>query len=77
MYSASQREIGQHDNRVCLEVGTKLLSCHTEGQCCLFETGIPSSAPNRDFLTKNIGLYFRFLSSLNKVALTEASNTAK
>ena len=35
MYSASQREIGQHDNKVCLEIRAKLLRCHMEGQCCL------------------------------------------
>ena len=28
---ASQEKIGQHDERVCLEVGVKLLSHHTEG----------------------------------------------
>ena len=55
MYSASQREIGQLDDRVCLEVGAKLLSFHTKG---------------------NIGLCFRLSSSLNKVALTEASGTS-
>ena len=32
---------------------------------------------DRDFLAKNIGLYFRFSSSLNKAALTEASNIAR
>ena len=31
MYGALQGEIGQYDNRVCLEVGAKLLSCHIEG----------------------------------------------
>ena len=41
MYSASQREIGQHDNRVCLDVRAKLLSYHRESRCYLFETGIP------------------------------------
>ena len=40
MYSASQSEIGQHDDRVWVEVGAKLLSCHIEGECCLFEMGI-------------------------------------
>ena len=30
MYSVSQREIGQHDNRVWLEVEANLLGCHTE-----------------------------------------------
>ena len=40
MYSVSQREIGQHDDRVCLEVKVKLLGCYTE--CLLFEKGVPS-----------------------------------
>ena len=31
MYGASQGEIGQYDDRVCLEVGANLLSSHTEG----------------------------------------------
>ena len=42
MYSASKREIAQHDDRVRLEVRAKLLSRHMEGQCHLFEKGIPS-----------------------------------
>ena len=41
MYSALQMEIGQHNDRVCLEVGMKLFSKDKEGLCCLFETGIP------------------------------------
>ena len=35
------------------------------------------STSTRDFLTKNIGLYFRFSSSLNKVVLTETSDTVR
>ena len=35
------------------------------------------SASDMDLLTKNIGLYFRFSSSLNNVALTEMSKIAK
>ena len=62
---------------MCLEVGAKLLSCHTEGYCRLFETGIPSFYLNRDLLMKNIGLYFRFSSSLNKATLIETSKTAR
>ena len=40
MYSALQTDIGQLDDKVCLEVGAKLLSYHTEGQYYLFEIGI-------------------------------------
>ena len=40
MYSVLQREIGQQDDRVCLEVGAKLLGYHMKGQCLLFETGV-------------------------------------
>ena len=42
MYSVSQREISQYDDRVRLEEGAKLLGCHVEGQCCLFEMGVLS-----------------------------------
>ena len=35
------------------------------------------STSDRDLLTKNIGLCFQFLSSLNKAALIEAFDTAK
>ena len=42
MYSVLQREIGQDDDRVCLEVGAKLFNNHVEGQCRLFETGVSS-----------------------------------
>ena len=35
------------------------------------------SASDRDLLMKNIGLCFRFLFSLNKDALIEASDTAR
>ena len=38
-------------------------------------TGVSTS--NRDFLTKNIGLYFRFSSFLNIAALTKASDIAR
>ena len=34
-------------------------------------------ASHKDLLTKNIGLCFRFSSSLNNVILTEISETAK
>ena len=35
------------------------------------------SASDRDLLTKNIGLWFWFSSSLNKAALTEAFDTPR
>ena len=35
------------------------------------------SSLDRDLITKNIGLYFRFSSSLNKVSLSEAFDTAR
>ena len=60
-----------------LEVGVKLLNCHIKGQCRLIETGIRGYASNRDLLMKNIGLCFRFSSSLNKTAPTKASKTAR
>ena len=34
-------------------------------------------ASDKDLLTKNIGLFFLFSSSLNRAALTETSETAK
>ena len=40
MYSASQREIGEYNDRVCLEVGTKFFSSDLENQCSLLKTGI-------------------------------------
>ena len=77
MYHASQGEIGQHDKRVCLAVGAKLLYCHTNGYCCIFEMSIPCLALDRDLLTKNFGLCFQFYCSLNKAPLTEASDTSR
>ena len=77
MYDASQGKIGQHDDRVCLEVRVEFFSCHMESQRCLLEKGIPVSTSDRDFLTKNTGLCFRFSSSLNKAALTKTSATAR
>ena len=35
------------------------------------------SASDRDLLTKNIGLFFQFSSSFNRVVLIEASDTAR
>ena len=40
MYSASQREVGEYSDRVCLEVGMKFFSNHPESQCRLLETSI-------------------------------------
>ena len=78
MYSPSQREIGQHDNRVQLEVGAKLFSCHTRKASVACSIRVYRvSASDRDFLTKNISLCFRFSSSLNKAALTNTSETVK
>ena len=77
MYSASQREICQYDDRVCLEVGAKLLSHHMESSVACPRWVCWVSTSNRDLLMKNIGLCFRFSFSLNKVSLTEASNTAR
>ena len=78
MYSPSQREIGQHDDRVHLEVGAKLFSCHTwrvSAACSRRVYRVYAS--DKDLLTKNISLCFRFSSSLNKAALTNTSETDK
>ena len=40
MYSASQREVGEYNDRMLLEVGTKLFNNYLERQCHLLETGI-------------------------------------
>ena len=50
---------------VCLEVGTKLLSCHTEASSACSRQVYRIFASNKDLLTKNIGLCFWFLSYLN------------
>ena len=42
MYSASQWEVGEYSNRVCLEVGVEFFGSHPEGQCRMLETGISS-----------------------------------
>ena len=73
MYSASHGEIGQHDDSVCLEVWAKLLSSSVTYSRWVYCV----SASNRDLVTKNIGLCFRFSSSLNKAAHAEASDTAR
>ena len=40
MYSASLREVGEYNDRVRLEVGTKFFSNHLKSQCHLLETSI-------------------------------------
>ena len=42
MYGASQRKVGEPNNRVRLEVGAEFSSGDPEGQCRLLEIGIPS-----------------------------------
>ena len=42
MYGASQGKIGQHDDRVCLEVRAEFFSRHMESECHLLKTGISS-----------------------------------
>ena len=41
-YGASHGKIGQHDDRVCLEVREEIFGPHTESQRPLLETGISS-----------------------------------
>ena len=41
MYSASQRKVGEHSNRVRLKVGAEFFGGYPEGQCRLFEMSIP------------------------------------
>ena len=45
MYNVSKRKVGEHNNRVRLEVGAELFGDNPEGQCCLLETGISSFCP--------------------------------
>ena len=42
MYIVSQMEVGQRDDKVCLEVGAKLLGYHVERKCRFFKMGVPS-----------------------------------
>ena len=42
MYNASQREVGEHSDRVHLEVRAEFFSGHPEGQSRLLETVISS-----------------------------------
>ena len=42
MYSDSQREVGEHNDRVCLEVEAEFFSGHLEGQSRLLEMSISS-----------------------------------
>ena len=66
-------KVGEYSNRVSLEVGTEFFSCYLEGQCRLLETGISGFCLDKDLLIENMGLCFRFSSSLNKAALTKTS----
>ena len=40
MYSASQREVGEHNDKVRLEVGAEFFGGYPNGQSRLLETGI-------------------------------------
>ena len=63
---------------MCLEVRRRSLLAATQRARVAYLRRVDRvSASDRDFLTKNIGLCFRFLSSLNRGALIEASNTAR
>ena len=72
-----QREIGQHNDRVCLKVGRSFLASTGKASAACSRQEYRVSTYARNFLMKNIGLCFRFSSSLNKVALTKTSNTAR
>ena len=58
MYSALQREIGQHDDRVCLDVGRSFLAATWRASTACSRRVYRVSNLDRDFLTKNIGLIF-------------------
>ena len=73
MYSASQRKVGEYNNRVFLEVGTEFFSYYPKDQCRLLKMSISSFCLDRDLLIENMGLCFRCSSSLNNVALTKTS----
>ena len=59
-----------------LKVGMEFLAATRSASACSRRI-YRVYASDRDLLTKNIGLYFRFSSSLNNAALTEVSKTAK
>ena len=42
MYSDSQREVGEHNDRVRLEVGVEFFGSHIEGQTACSRWGISS-----------------------------------
>ena len=77
MYSVLQRKIGQHDDRVSLKVGRSFLVATRRASATCSRRVYRVSAYARDFLIKNIGLYFHFSSSLNKTRLIETFDTAK
>ena len=63
---------------MCLEVGGRSFLAATRRASTAYSRRVYRiSASDKDFLTKNIGLYFRFSSSLNKVVLTKAFDTAR
>ena len=39
MYGGSQGDIGQHNDRVCLEVRAEFFSGHVESESCLLKMG--------------------------------------
>ena len=75
MYSAYQREVGEYNNRMFLEVGTKFLAATIRVSVACSRRVYWVFASDKDLLTKNISLCFRYSSSLNKVMLTETSET--
>ena len=76
MYGALQGKIGQHDDRVCLEVTSFLTATWRTSVACSRRVHRVSTS-NKDLLMKNTGFCFWFSSSLNKAALTETSETSR
>ena len=75
MYSASQREIGKHDYKMRMEVGRSFLTTMQRANATCSRWVYQVSTVDKDLLVNNKGSYFRFSSSLSKVALIEASET--
>ena len=73
MYSGYQREVREYNNRMRLEVGTKFLAATLRVSAACSRPVYWVSASDKDLLTKNIGLYSQYSSSLNKVVLIETS----
>ena len=55
MYSASQREVGEYNNRVSLEVGKKFFRSYLKSQCRLLETGISGFCLRQGLAYKEYG----------------------